>query len=99
MERIVIEIKNEGIVDLSQLYLTAYGFEVLSGLGMGLVTDSSGFEKIREIIKDLGYHLKEAEKGRHGANMSQEQMECISWFVENRGKPWSKEQEEDPWNE
>ncbi|MFW9789238.1 MAG: hypothetical protein ACFFE1_16315, partial [Candidatus Thorarchaeota archaeon] len=85
-------------VDLSQLHLTAYGFEVLSSLRMGLVTDMNGLENVKGIFSDLGFHLADGEESRSSVTMSQEQMDCIWWIVEHRGKRW-KEDDDDSWDE
>ncbi len=75
-------------VDLRELYLTAYGYEILNALDMGLESNLGGFEQIQQASADLGYDIKTADKSESGVNMSDELKQAIWWIVENRGRSW-----------
>lgn len=66
LEQLVIPIKGTQIairrkgdrIDLRPLWLTDYGQDVLSSLGLGMSCTVAIFEKIRESIADIGVDLK-----------------------------------------
>lgn len=97
MERVRIGCKDDSY-DISEFYLTAYGYDVLTALEREydpriliyksrLTTDSL---EISKIFDALGYELKIADSPVAGVNMTDNLRECIWWTVENRGKPWMK---------
>ncbi|MFW9918788.1 MAG: leucine-rich repeat domain-containing protein [Candidatus Thorarchaeota archaeon] len=47
-------IKNNGVYDTEALWFTVYGQEILSALGIGLVTDDNGLLKIRYHLRKVG---------------------------------------------
>lgn len=77
-------------VDLSNLWLTALGYEVLSSLDKGKTTNMAGFEQVQEAAAKIGLKLKINTSTSYGVAMGFQEKECIWWIVENRGKPWSE---------
>jgi len=61
LSRVTI-IKNADGCDLRPLALTAYGFEILTALGMNLTTDKEGLSLIQEKVRELGCELKTTEE-------------------------------------
>jgi hypothetical protein len=56
MERITLQIKKNKI-NLRPLWLTSYGFKILSILGMSTSTNMKGFQKVRKGLKRLGFSI------------------------------------------
>jgi hypothetical protein len=76
-------------VDLRELYLTAYGYDVLSALEMPLVTGSEGLELIRHAFAELGFEVKTSKEPVSGVNMSDPLKQAIWWIIVNRSRSWS----------
>jgi hypothetical protein len=89
MELVRVGLQSD-LVDLRELYLTAYGYEVLTALGMRLTTSLEGLEQVRKNLADLGYELKTSEFSVSGVQMSDELRGTIWWIVENRGRLWKE---------
>lgn len=89
IQRVQVEEK-EDMVDLRELWLTAYGYEICSALGLQLTTDFEGFEQVKNAASELGFDLKTGETSVSGVKMSDELKQAIWWVVENRGQPWHK---------
>ena len=89
MRRVTVGVAEE-VVDLRELHLTAYGYEILSALGMRLETDPKGLEQIRPAFAELGYEVNTSDESIPGVSMSDELRGAILWIVENRGHAWSK---------
>jgi len=53
---------------LQSLWLTSYGFHLLSALRVGLSTDSRGLEKAKAAVAEMGYELniERADSVKHG---------------------------------
>jgi hypothetical protein len=77
-------------VNLTELHLTAYGYEILRAMGMQLETDSEGLNAIESTFVSLGYKFKTAQEPARGVKMSDELREAILWIVENRNRRWSE---------
>ena len=58
MYRLIIS-KIDDNYDLTPLWLTAYGHQILNLLGYGLTCSETQFEKIRTLIGDMGFSLQE----------------------------------------
>jgi len=89
IQQIRVGVRNDE-VDLQELWLTAYGYEILSALDMRLTTDLEGLEQIKSAYAKLGFELKTGETSIPGVKMSKPLKRAIWWIVENRGKPWSE---------
>ena len=87
MEKVVVGRKGN-TVDLSELYLTAYGYEVLKVLNMKLQTDLEGLKKVEKSLTELGFELMVGNTSVSGVNMSSQLKKVIWWIVENEDKPW-----------
>jgi len=79
---------SDGVADLQELYLTAYGYEILSALGMRLKSPEDELAQISEAISNLGFDLKIGNVPISAVEMSGELKKAIWWIVENRGKFW-----------
>lgn len=53
-----LHFKEDDVIDLRQLWLTSYGFQVLQALEMGLFTDREGLKDIRSAFIDIGVELQ-----------------------------------------
>jgi len=73
---------------LRELWLTAYGYEILSAMRFGLTTDSKGFEQITTAFSEINLDLNYDKTARSGVQMSRELRESIWWIQENKGKLW-----------
>ena len=89
MQRVVVGVKGNE-VDLRELYLTAYGYEVLTALRMRLITDSKGLDRTKKALAELGFKLKTGKTSVSAVQMSDELKQVIWWITENRGRPWSE---------
>jgi len=82
MQNVQLEGDERG-ADLSELWLTAYGYEVLSTLPIGLTTALEGLEVVKTSLHDLGFELKTGKMSCPGAKMSDELRKAIGWIVFN----------------
>ncbi|TFG34615.1 hypothetical protein EU527_02605 [Candidatus Thorarchaeota archaeon] len=80
-------------VDLRELWLTAYGYEILTALGMGLTTNLEGLGRIRTALGELRFDLETGETSVSGVKMRKSLKKAIWWIVRNRGRPWSEIQD------
>jgi len=81
MQRVIVGVINTGM-DLRELWLTAYGFEVLTALEMRLTTNLKGLEKVKTAFSELGFELKTGKTSRSGVKMSDELKQAIWWIAE-----------------
>ena len=58
MYRLIIS-KTDDNFDLTHLWQTAYGYQILDLLGYGISCSETQFEKIRTLIGDMGFSLQE----------------------------------------
>jgi len=79
--------------DLRELWLTTYGYEVLSAMDMGLTTNYEGHEQIKNAFAELGQKYKIDDSPVSREDMSNELKECIWWIADNRGKDWTEIEE------
>jgi hypothetical protein len=77
-------------IDLHELWLTAYGYEILSILDLRLTTDSKGLKKVKRAVEKIGFELMTDEESNSGVKMSDGLKKAIWWIIENRGKPWNQ---------
>ncbi len=89
MRSVVIGIR-EDKMDLSGLWLTAYGYEILKALGMKVVMDLVGWKQVLKAVDEIGYTLKRATVVTSQVRMSRNLKESIWWIAENGSKPWSE---------
>ena len=80
--------------DLKELYLTAYGYSILTTLRQPLEVSSvsslnRSFEEIKTIFTEIGLELKTSDISVSGVQMSNKLKQAIWWIVENRGISWS----------
>lgn len=92
MEKVVIKRKGN-TVDLSELWLTAYGYEVLRSMNMKRSTDSVGLKKVKTSLSELGFDLRIEDASVSGVKMSDELKQVIWWIVDNEGKSWNEIEE------
>ena len=79
-----------GVMDLTELYLTAYGYQILSGLGLSLKADLTLLPRIQKPFNELGLEVKIYDSPVSGVQMSDELKQAILWIVKNNGRPWSE---------
>ncbi len=89
IERVRISV-NDDEVDLRELWLTAYGYKILSALNMRLNTNTEGLEQIKNSFEELGFEIKIGNSPMSGVDMSKELKDAIWWIVENTDKKWSE---------
>jgi hypothetical protein len=96
MDNVRIGIDDSGEVDLSELWLTAHGYEILTTYNSQLdsdciirtTTDSMGFEPVKKTFAECGHDLRIGDSSQPGVNMSNELKECIWWIVNHWGMEW-----------
>ncbi len=88
IEQVRIHIEDD-VVDLRELWLTAYGGKILHALGMRLTIDFGGLEQVKSAFTELGQTLKIGDSPVSSVDMSNELKECIWWISDNRGKDWT----------
>jgi hypothetical protein len=62
LERVRVIQDDEGI-DLRRLWMTAYGHQILTTLGLGMTCTANQFEKVRRAVAKLGIELEIVEDG------------------------------------
>ncbi len=92
MQRVVVGVSDTE-VDLRELYLTAYGYNILTALSMHLTTNLEGLERVRTALGELGFELKTGETSKSGVKMSNDLTEVIWWILKNKGRPWNEIEE------
>jgi len=88
MQRVIVKVRDTE-VDLRELWLTAYDYEVLTALELHDFTDLEGLEKVKTAFSELGFELKTDETSRSGVKMSDELKHTIWWIAQNKDRPWS----------
>ncbi len=88
VEQVVIPV-NGNEVDLRELWLTSYGYNILSALNMRLDTDLTGLMQIRSAFAEMGFQLKTGKKGHSGVKMKNALKQAIWLIAENKGKKWA----------
>jgi len=88
VEQVVIPV-NGNKVDLRELWLTSYGYDILSALDMRLDTDLTGLMQVRSAFAEMGFQLKTGKKEHSGVKMKNELKQAIWWIAENKGKKWA----------
>jgi len=75
--------------DLRQLWLTAYGYEILKALRMRLVVDTEELEQVKDAFNELGFDLKIGRVSIPGVGMSDELKEAIWWIASYKRRYWT----------
>jgi len=84
-----VSIKASGdTIDLRELWLTAYGYEILSALKMRCTTNRDGLQRIKAAMSEAGLELKTGNIGESSVQMSLELKKAIWWIVKKRGTTW-----------
>jgi hypothetical protein len=79
------------IVDLRDLWLTAYGYTILSNNRFyELEIDLKRLERIEQLFNELGYELRTGRTAKSKIKMSDNLRKSILWIAKNRGSypPW-----------
>jgi len=76
--------------ELKKLWLTAYGYDVLTAVETNLETDAIDIEQIRNIFSDMGFELLGNNTSISGAKMDDMLEMVILWIVKNKNVQWSK---------
>jgi len=79
-------VSNGAEVDLTPLWLTAYGYEILTALQFGLRTDVGGLEVIRSELRKLDIELSVEEdvRSQPSTMMSDDLTNYVLWIVQSR---------------
>ena len=87
-------LKMNDLYGLRCLWLTAYGFEILSALKMNLHTNQDGLHQIQRALDKLGYELKitTTQKRSGSARMSRKLMGFIWEFASMESSSSTKDQ-------
>jgi hypothetical protein len=87
LQRLVI-FSNGTEVDLQALWLTHYGFEILSASKVGLFTDVDGWNQLKATFEEVGYGLETTDKIQTSepVNFSKELKEVIWFIARNTGR-------------
>ncbi|MHA2046857.1 MAG: hypothetical protein ACW99G_18865 [Candidatus Thorarchaeota archaeon] len=96
MDNVRVGIDDSGEADLSELWLTAHGYEILTTHNSQLVsdcfirktTDSLGLEQVKKTFAEFDHDLRVGNSSRPGVKMSNELKECIWWIVNHWGMEW-----------
>jgi hypothetical protein len=75
-------------IHLRELWLTSYGYEVLSALGMRLTILEEELPKLEAAMNRLGWKLRVGKEAVPGVEMSDELREAIWWIADNEGEEW-----------
>ncbi|MGY5865361.1 MAG: hypothetical protein RTV41_12220 [Candidatus Thorarchaeota archaeon] len=80
----------DDFVNMKELWLTAYGHEVLSTLKLAnpLFSKIELLDLVKKAFADLDIDLKTGVSQRSGVQMSTELKECIWWIAKYEGKIW-----------
>ncbi|MFW9804502.1 MAG: leucine-rich repeat domain-containing protein [Candidatus Thorarchaeota archaeon] len=95
IEQVGVGVSELNYVDLRELWLTAYGYEVLSALDMRFATDKQGLERVKRAFAELGFRLRIGKTSTSGVKMSEELKQAIWWIVKNKGRLWSEIREQE----
>jgi len=90
MKSVVIGVK-ENRRNLRELWLTAYGYNILSALDMKAFSyPEQEYNEVLKAVEELGYTLKEGNVENSRIHISKQLRESIWWIINNRGELWSK---------
>ncbi|MGY5859749.1 MAG: hypothetical protein RTU63_10290 [Candidatus Thorarchaeota archaeon] len=73
MQNLEVYVNSKNRIDLRTIWITAYGFRILRGIGAGLDTNLHSFERIHDTFKSLGYSIqlkKRRTKAHDSINLS-----------------------------
>jgi GTPase SAR1 family protein len=70
-----------GKMDLRYLWLTAYGFEVLRALKMGLIVTKAQFKRVEELFNNLGFSLAIRDDGKYPDSKMSEELKEFIWRI------------------
>ena len=85
MQRVVVPLRGR-TADLRPLWLTAYGFDLLSALGKRLKARGRSVKEVRTSLSKIGFELQTTDSEEWSAplEMSEEMKEYIWWIAEHR---------------
>jgi len=97
LEQLIIGCTSDGtIMNLRELWLTAYGFEILNSIKDEMSEDSSitvlsqQFEPVKQAFAEMGIKLKLGKTLVSGNTISEPLKKAILWIIENEHKPWEE---------
>jgi len=77
-------------VDLRELYLTAYGYNILTTLGIPPTANHEDLKLVKKTLSELGFKLRTGKTSTSDVRMSDKLKQTIWWIVQNRNIPWWK---------
>ncbi|MGY5858371.1 MAG: ADP-ribosylation factor-like protein [Candidatus Thorarchaeota archaeon] len=81
IENIWVNETTSGNYDLRYLWLTAYGFEILRTLKMGLNVDSEKFKRVEEVFGELGFTLQVRSDGKYPDIEMSPELKSFVWKI------------------
>jgi len=84
IQKVQIAVVERGGWDLSPLWLTAYGHEILSETDIRLIADDTDIELIRDSLSKVGFQLKTGDSTVATVAASTELIKTILWIVHNK---------------
>ena len=89
IDRVAVGFSN-GLYDISELWLTSYGYSILSVIHHRKRLFLPEIDEIVAAFDELGYQIRIKEKAESGVRMSEELKRCIWWIVRYEGhEPWN----------
>ncbi len=90
LEQIRVSISREKKIDLRELAITAYGFNILNALdtNLGFYVEKYAFKQIDDALLELGVKLRMGKTKKSGVKMSRELRKCIFWILEMKDKSY-----------
>jgi len=76
--------------NLQELWLTAFGYDVLTALGMKLETSMVDLEQIKHTFSDMRFELLGNRTSISGVKMGLILKMVVLWIIENRNNRWKE---------
>jgi Leucine-rich repeat (LRR) protein len=79
-----------GRENVSELWLTSYGYEILEALEVGLTASTSEFDSILSALMKLDIVPRAGTEADAGSKLSYKTRNAIWWFAMNRHRRWNE---------
>ena len=96
LDRLRIGVREVGEAPLAEIFLTAYGYDVLSAVESSKAWNSSiksnmeKLEIVERALAELGFALRTDEENVSGVKMSDNLKSAVLWIFKNRGRLWEE---------
>jgi Leucine-rich repeat (LRR) protein len=89
MQSYQLDVGENDMVDLRELWLTAYGYETLTAMGYaGFKIQLNKLDQVEMSLNKLGFDLRIGETAISGVKMSSRLKKVIWWIAQYRGWSW-----------